>query len=86
MLETSTDDLIKKAMELGFDKKELKGRSRGNLLDDIYKKTARPKLIQPVFVTHYPVEIVPLARPSDTDPKIAESYQLVIALFRRKLA
>jgi len=79
MIETSTEDLIKKAIELGIDKKEAETRSRGNLLDDIYKKTARPKLIQPVFVTHYPVEIVPLARPLDEDPKIAESYQLVIA-------
>ncbi len=78
MLETSDKELVKKAVSLGIDKKEAEGRSRGNLLDDIYKKTARPKLIQPVFVTHYPVEIVPLARPSDEDSRIAESYQLLI--------
>lgn len=79
MIETPTEDLIKKAIELGIDKEEAQTRSRGNLLDDIYKKTVRPKLIQPVFVTHYPVEIVPLARPLDEDPNIAESYQLVMA-------
>jgi len=79
MLETPTKELVVKAVSLGIDKKEAESRSRGNLLDDIYKKTVRPKLIQPVFVTHYPVEIVPLARPTDADPRIAESYQLVIA-------
>jgi lysyl-tRNA synthetase class 2 len=32
-----------------------------------------------MFITHYPADLVPLARVSDADPRIAESYQLLVA-------
>jgi lysyl-tRNA synthetase class 2 len=57
----STDDLRTEAKKLGID--DVGTRGRGNLLDDIYKKTARPKLIQPIFVTDWPSDLKPLARP-----------------------
>lgn len=52
------------------------GVGRANLLDDIYKKTARAKLIQPTFVFDYPEDLKPLARPNGDGT--ACCYQLVI--------
>lgn len=71
----SNDVLKKKARELKIEK--IEERSRGNLLDDIYKKTARPQLIQPTFVVHWPSELKPLARPLGDGTSAAS--QLLIA-------
>jgi lysyl-tRNA synthetase, class II len=40
--------------------------SKGRLIDQIYKKVARPKCIEPIWLTHIPVELSPLAK---RDPK-----------------
>jgi len=76
---SSKDELISLAIHNGFEKKEVMKRSRGNLLDDIYKKLIRPNIIQPTFITHYPSDLLPLARQNDFKPELADSYQLVIA-------
>ena len=73
------DVLAKKAIEIGLDAKEVATRSRSNLLDDIYKKLVRPNLIDPTFVTHHPGDLKPLARRNDADPRLADSFQLLIA-------
>lgn len=61
----------------GLDKKEAQKMSRGSLLDHIYKKSARPHLIQPTFVMDYPSELKPLARPKGDGS--ADCYQLLVA-------
>ena len=50
---------------------------KGNLLDFIYKKTARPQIIGPIFVTNYPSDLKPLARPLKDGT--ADCFQLLIA-------
>lgn len=50
----------------------------GNLVDALYKKVSRPKLIQPCFVIHHPIHTKPLARKNDQDPKIADTFQLLV--------
>jgi lysyl-tRNA synthetase, class II len=45
------------------------------LVDELYKKVSRPKIIQPTFVTNQPIEIVPLAK---ADGKKAQMFQLVL--------
>ena len=53
--------------------------SREKILDNIYKKVCRPKIIQPTFITGYPVAYLPLAKRSEKDPAFADAFQVVIA-------
>lgn len=53
--------------------------TREKILDNIYKKACRPKIIQPTFVTGYPTEYLPLAKRSEEDPGIVDAFQLVVA-------
>ncbi len=55
-------DLKNEAVKYGMDKNDLDKTSRANMLDFIYKHTARPKLINPTFVTDYPGDLKPLAQ------------------------
>ena len=34
----------------------------GALLDELYKRVVRPRIIQPTFLTNYPVELIALAK------------------------
>ncbi|MGH3612273.1 MAG: lysine--tRNA ligase [Pseudonocardia sp.] len=52
--------------------------SYAGLVDLLYKKTVRPALIQPCFLVHHPVELVPLARRSDEDPTRLDMFQVVV--------
>jgi lysyl-tRNA synthetase, class II len=51
---------------------------RGSLIDQLYKRTARPTLIQPTFIVGHPVDLSPLARRSDTNPDAVDRFQLVV--------
>ncbi len=68
-------DLLKRAKELKIQTP--KGAGRGRLIDLIYKKTVRPTLIQPCFLINPPVEIEPLAKRSDKDPRVVERFQVI---------
>jgi lysyl-tRNA synthetase class 2 len=48
------------------------------LVDFLYKRTVRPTLVQPCFLVHHPVELVPLARRSDDDPTQLDMFQVVV--------
>lgn len=75
--EASAKDLEKKAKELGIAIEPDMGK--GRLIDLIFKKTARPKLIQPCFLINPPVEIEPLAKRHKDDPRVVERLQIVAA-------
>ncbi|MDR0305550.1 MAG: lysine--tRNA ligase [Chitinispirillales bacterium] len=51
---------------------------RGTLIDLLYKKVSRPALINPVFITHHPLDLSPLARSSDANPQVVDRFQLVV--------
>jgi len=64
--------------------KELKletnlNQSRAKLLDELYKKYCRPKIIQPTFILHHPLEMSPLAKRLEKDSQKAARFQLIIA-------
>ena len=54
------------------------GDGWGKLLLEIFEKTVETGLIQPTFITHYPVEVSPLARESDSEPGITDRFELFI--------
>ncbi len=51
----------------------------GQLQGELFDEFVEEKLIDPTFITEYPVEISPLARRSDTNPAITERFELFIA-------
>ncbi|MHC9086223.1 lysine--tRNA ligase [Luteimonas sp. RIT-PG2_3] len=55
-----------------------KGYGWGKLLLEIFEKTVEGGLLQPTFITHYPVEVSPLARESDTEAGITDRFELFI--------
>jgi len=50
----------------------------GEELNDLFEEHVEPRLRQPTFVLDYPVEISPLARPRDDDPRFVERFELII--------
>jgi lysyl-tRNA synthetase class 2 len=50
----------------------------GQELNDLFEDHVQPKLRQPTFVTDFPIEISPLARASEADPRFVERFELVI--------
>ena len=65
------------ALKWGVDEKEASKLGRGNLLDKIYKKSSRHKIINPTFVTDFPGDLKPLAQQNENGT--AKACQLVIA-------
>ena len=58
---------------------EFTGREAvGNELNDLFEEHVEPKLRQPTFVIDYPIEISPLARPREDDPRFVERFELII--------
>lgn len=51
----------------------------GQLQGELFDEFVEAKLINPTFITEYPVEISPLARRSDETPEITERFELFIA-------
>lgn len=52
--------------------------SHGKLLSEAFDAFVESKLINPTFITHYPIEISPLARRNDANPMIADRFELFI--------
>ena len=46
--------------------------------NDVFEKLVEPKLIQPTFVTHIPVELCPLAKLNPEDPSTLDVFELCI--------
>lgn len=51
----------------------------GEELNDLFEEHVQPRLRQPTFVVDYPVEVSPLARPRDDDPRFVERFELIVA-------
>ena len=74
--DVSADDLQKKADKLGI--KYEKNYGKGRMIDTIYKKTVRPKLIQPCFLVGHPIEVSPLAKKDPKDPRKVLRMQVLV--------
>ncbi len=51
----------------------------GKIVTKLFDVLVEPKLIQPTFITGYPVEVSPLSRRSDTHPELTDRFELFIA-------
>jgi len=71
----TVDDLRKKADELGIKYEASYGL--GRMIDTLYKKTVRQKLIQPCFLVGHPLLVSPLAKTDPTNPRKALRMQPV---------
>lgn len=56
-----------------------KDTSLGKILDEIFKEKVEPYLIQPTFITDYPVELSPLAKRKKDNPELVERFELFVA-------
>ncbi len=56
----------------------------GGLMMVIFDHEVEPRLIQPTFVTHYPLDVSPLSRKNEKDPFLVDRFELFI--FGREMA
>ncbi len=75
--ETATIEELKlKSAQLGVDISNTDGREK--IMDNIYKKVCRTRLIQPTFIVDYPVEFSPFAKRKENNKSFIDRFQLVI--------
>jgi len=54
-----------------------KTMGRGKLIDEMFSKLCEPHLIQPTFITDYPVEMSPLAKKHRSKPGLVERFEVI---------
>ncbi len=73
--ENALRELIKSK---GFDRVGIDTQWTATMIDYLYKKVTRPKIIGPAFIYNYPKTMQPLARSADADHDIAEQFQCIV--------
>ncbi|MCL2548865.1 MAG: lysine--tRNA ligase, partial [Symbiobacteriaceae bacterium] len=63
---------------IALDQDNLKQLGRGNLIDLLYKRVSRPKIIEPTYLTGHPLDLSPLARCNDLNGQTADRFQLIV--------
>lgn len=58
--------------------------SLAELQVETFEKLVEPELIQPTFITHFPIEVSPLAKRSQDNPMLADRFELY--LFAKEIA
>jgi len=71
-------DLLKDIKKKKIEFEDMDDMSLAGLVDNLYKKVSRPKLVGPVILYHYPKYLQPLARINDEDDKIVDQFQMVV--------
>ena len=65
------------AEELGIAVEDSWGA--GKIIDEVFGEFVEPKLIQPTFITDYPLEMSPLAKKHRQNPRLVERFEPIIA-------
>jgi lysyl-tRNA synthetase class 2 len=74
----SADALRKDIKARGFEFEGMSQMGITSLIDNLYKKVSRPKIIQPTILFNYPKILQPLARVNDKDANLVDQFQLVV--------
>lgn len=75
-----SDDVSVEALRAKADELKIKyekSYGKGRMIDTLYKKTVRQKLVQPCFLVGHPLEVSPLAKKDPRDPKKVLRVQIV---------
>ncbi len=85
------DDVTRPEMEGLMDRKQLEAAAaavdlsydprlnNGQLLGEIFEHVVEPHLVNPTFITEFPVELSPLSKQKGDDPRFVERFELYIA-------
>ena len=75
-----TDDAeaVAAAKAIGVELAEAAEKTWGNALYEVFDQRVEEKLVQPTFITMYPVEVSPLTKRSPADPRLTERFELFI--------
>jgi lysyl-tRNA synthetase class 2 len=72
----SEDELKQICKQLEVPMDETMGK--GKLIDAIFGEKCEPNMIQPTFITDYPVEMSPLCKKHRSNPELTERFELMI--------
>ncbi|MDX1545573.1 MAG: amino acid--tRNA ligase-related protein, partial [Rhodothermales bacterium] len=72
----SRDELAAAARALGVDVDSTMGA--GKIIDEIFGEHVEPHLVQPTFITDYPVELSPLAKRHRETPGLVERFEAIV--------
>ena len=80
-VEVDLDTPVERLVELCHENKiETKSEwGGGKLIAELYDEIGEPSLVNPTFVVDYPVEVSPLAKRYEDEPRLTHRFELVIA-------
>ena len=71
-------EAVAAAKAVGVELAETADKTWGNALYACFDQRVEEKLIQPTFITMYPVEVSPLTKASPLDPRVTERFELFV--------
>lgn len=74
---TTQDECLKLAKEKNIELTNTK-QTRGHIINAFFEEYVEETLIQPTFVTDYPVEVSPLTKRKPSDSRLVERFELFI--------
>ena len=75
---TDDEEAVKAALSIGVELADTADKTWGNALYACFDQKVEEKIIQPTFITMYPVEVSPLTKASPKDPRLTERFELFV--------
>nr|PZN91239.1 MAG: lysine--tRNA ligase [bacterium] len=78
-VESMGDEALREAVRSLGGVEDEAALTRPKLVDELFKHLVEPHLVQPVFITDFPRELSPLAKPKRGNPRLVERFELMVA-------